>query len=73
MTDATHSQHFVYRRRRQTAPTQAAIARAGRVAQALGPNWRLLIKGEVVELFQSEAPMTQTTAAPVAPDKRWRL
>jgi hypothetical protein len=57
------------RKRRQVAPTQAAIARAGRVAQALGPNWRLLIKGDVVELFQGEAPKVE----PVAPNKRWRL
>ena len=50
------------RKRRQVAPAQAAIARAGRVAQALGPNWRLIIKGEVVELFQGEPPMTPRLA-----------
>jgi hypothetical protein len=44
------------RRRRQVAVPQATIARAGRVAQSLGPAWRVLIKDDVVELFQGEQP-----------------
>jgi hypothetical protein len=46
------------RRRRQVAVTQATIARAGRVAQSLGPAWRVLIKDNMVELFQGESPFT---------------
>lgn len=44
------------RRRRQVAVPQATIARAGRVAQSLGPAWRVLIKDNAVELFQGEQP-----------------
>jgi hypothetical protein len=61
------------RRRRQVAVPQAQIMRAGRVAQALGPTWRVYIDGNVIHLFQGEAPMTPAASTPVAPDKRWRL
>jgi hypothetical protein len=44
------------RRRRQVAVTQATIARAGRVAHSLGPAWRVLVRSNVVELFQGAQP-----------------
>jgi hypothetical protein len=56
------------RRRRQVAVTQATIARAGRVAASLGPTWRVIVRDNVVELFQGEpAP----PAAPVAPNSKF--
>jgi hypothetical protein len=58
------------RRRRQLAVPQAAIARAARVAEALGRHWHVEIDGNVVRLKQSESP---AAATPIAPDKRWRL
>jgi hypothetical protein len=62
------------RRRRQVAVPQAAIARAARVAEALGRHWHVEIDHDVVRLKQGDAPMTQARAAtPVAPEKRWRL
>jgi len=53
------------RRRRQVAVPQSMIARAVRVAHEAGPTWRVLIKDNVVELFQGDAP---PIAAPVAPN-----
>jgi len=44
------------RRRRQAAPTQAAIARAARAAQALGPQWQVVVEGDSVRLFQGPPP-----------------
>jgi hypothetical protein len=44
------------RRRRQVAVLQAAIARFGRVAASLGPNWHVEadLGSNVVRLFQGE-------------------
>ena len=60
------------RRRRQVAVPQAAIARAARVAEALGKHWHVEIDGDVVRLRQGELPIV-APVAPVAPDKAWRL
>jgi len=60
------------RRRRQVAVPQAAIARAARVAEALGKHWHVEIDGDVVRLRQGELPIA-APVAPVAPDKAWRL
>ena len=60
------------RRRRQVAVPQATIARAIRAAREhAGPNWRIEVEveGNIVRVYQSDAPI----AAPVAPEKRWRL
>jgi hypothetical protein len=59
------------RRRRQVAVPQAAIARAARVAEALGKHWHVEIDGDVVRLMQTE--LRVAPVAPVAPDKAWRL
>ncbi|HZZ21913.1 MAG TPA: hypothetical protein VFE60_04735 [Roseiarcus sp.] len=59
------------RKRRQVAVPQAAISRAIRAAAAAGPHWRVSIDGDVIHLFQGDAPAALAT--PVAPDKRWRL
>jgi hypothetical protein len=59
------------RRRRQVAVPQAAIARAARVAEALGKHWHVEIDSDVVRLMQSELRAAPVT--PVAPDKAWRL
>ena len=63
------------RRRRQVAVPQAAIARAARVAEALGPHWYVEIDGNVYRLRQGEPPAPSSTAEAntVAPDKAWRL
>jgi hypothetical protein len=55
------------RRRRQVAVLQAAIARFGRVAASLGPNWHVEadLGSNVVRLFQG-AP-----SPPVAPDNKF--
>jgi hypothetical protein len=45
------------RRRRQVAAPQATIARTARVARSLGPEWQVLIEGNVVRLFQGPAPI----------------
>ena len=52
------------RRRRVASPPQAAIARAGRVALALGPAWYVEVEGNVIRLFQGASP----AAAKVAPE-----
>jgi hypothetical protein len=56
------------RRRRQVAVPQAAIARFGRVAASLGPNWQVEadLHSNVVRLFQGGAPV-----APVTPDDQF--
>ncbi len=48
------------RRRRQVAVPQAAIARAARVAEALGPHWYLEVDGNVYRLKQGEPPAAPT-------------
>jgi hypothetical protein len=58
------------RRRRQVAVPQAAITRAIRAAAAAGPHWRVSIDGNVIHLFQGQAPMTQTTVADRMPPVR---
>ena len=42
------------RRRRAASPPQALIARAGRVAQSLGPTWHVEVEtdGHIVRIFQ---------------------
>jgi hypothetical protein len=45
------------KRRRQVAAPQANIARTARVARSLGPEWQVLIEGNVVRLFQGPAPI----------------
>jgi hypothetical protein len=56
------------RRRRQVALPQAAIARFGRVAASLGPNWHVEadLGSNVVRLFQG-AP----SVAAVTPDDQF--
>jgi hypothetical protein len=44
------------RRRRQIAATQATIARAVRVAKAAGPEWQVVIEGDIVRLIQGAPP-----------------
>ena len=46
------------KRRRQVAVPQATIARTACVARSLGPEWPVLIEGNVVRLFQGPAPIT---------------
>jgi hypothetical protein len=73
--DATSHDTAPKRRRRQVAVPQATIARFGRVAASLGPNWHVEadIGSNVVRLFQG-APSGATIASrPVAPEKAWRL
>ena len=48
------------RRRRQVAVPQAAIARAGRAAEALGPQWFVEVEGDVVRLRQGEPAQMPT-------------
>jgi hypothetical protein len=45
------------RRRRPVAVPQASIARAVRVAQSAGPEWRVAIDGNVIHIFQGPAPI----------------
>jgi hypothetical protein len=54
------------RQRRQVAVPQAAIARAARVAEALGRHWHVEIDGDVVRLRQGEPPV-----APVLPNNEF--
>ena len=61
------------RRRRQVAIPQAAIARAARVAESLGPAWHVEIEGTVIRLFQGAPPAAAVTGEAVAPEKAWRL
>lgn len=72
MTEQTHIRLVVdnSRKRRQVAVPQAAISRAIRAAAAAGPRWRVSIEGNVIHLFQGEAPMTQTLAADRMPPVR---
>ena len=44
-------------RRRPAAVPQASIARAVRVAQSAGPEWRVAIDGNVIHIFQGPAPI----------------
>ena len=59
MGEATHLKLVVdnTRKRRQVAAPQANIARACRVARSLGPEWQVLIEGNVVHLFQGPRPI----------------
>ena len=50
------------RQRRLVAVPQAAIARAGRVAQSLGPAWHVEIEGNVIRLFQGATSATAMVA-----------
>lgn len=54
------------RRRRQVAVPQAAIARAVRAAASAGPQWQVLIEGNVVRLFQGPAPVAMPETEPHA-------
>jgi hypothetical protein len=63
----------IARRRRQVAVTQATIARAGRVAQSLGPEWRVEIEGCVVSLVQAVQSTNRSQHVPVAPHENIRL
>jgi hypothetical protein len=51
------------RRRRQVAVPQATIARFGRVAAALGPNWHVEadLGNNLVRLFQTAARVATVT------------
>jgi hypothetical protein len=51
------------RRHRHAAVLQANIARAGRVAQSLGPTWYVEIEDNVIRVFQG-APPVAAKAAP---------
>ena len=65
--------------RRPATIVQADIARAGRAAKQLGPEWIVEIEGGVIRLVQ--APLSRTEGAPdgrsppvhVAPKNGWRL
>jgi hypothetical protein len=72
VTESNHLRLVVdnTRKRRQVAVPQAAISRAIRAAAAAGPHWRVSIEGNVIHLFQGEAP---AVATPVAREKNWRL
>jgi hypothetical protein len=56
------------RRRRQVAVPQATIARFGRVAASLGPNWHVEadLGSHIVRLFQGAPPV-----AAVMPDDQF--
>jgi hypothetical protein len=51
------------RRRRQVALPQAAIARFGRVAASLGPNWHVEadLETNIIRLFQGAPPVAAVT------------
>jgi hypothetical protein len=50
------------RKRRQVAVPQASIARAARVAEALGPHWYVEVDGNVYRLRQGEGPASSPVA-----------
>ena len=54
---------------------QATIARFGRVAASLGPNWHVEadLGSNVVRLFQGAPSVATVTPKAVAPEKAWRL
>ena len=57
---------------------KSTIARAIKAARKHGgPNWRVVIEGDVIHLFEGESPSTAPSAMTqndkVAPEKNWRL
>jgi hypothetical protein len=44
-----------------------------RVAAKLGPAWRVVAIDGRLELFQGEAPKSETKPKSTVPEKEWRL
>jgi hypothetical protein len=72
--------------RRAATIVQSDIARAGRAAKQLGPEWLVEIEGGVIRLVRGEmpamraalsrtegAPDGRSPSVPVAPKRDWRL
>jgi hypothetical protein len=72
--------------RRAATFTQADVARAGRAAKQLGPEWLVEIEGGVIRLVRGDLPAMRASLSrtedafdgrshpvPVAPQKDWRL
>ncbi len=53
--------------------TQAEVGRMARVAAKLGPAWRVVAIDGRLELFQGEAPKSETKPKSTVPEKEWRL